>query len=102
MIVEYGHETKRTDVLVIGGGIGGLTAAVSIKERAPELDVLIVEKQTAGYSGKANKGGGVLQYFDLNRIKPEEFVEYHVKPLAVIWRSGASGEVRFYEQLHAR
>ncbi|NLL38035.1 MAG: FAD-binding protein [Clostridiales bacterium] len=81
MIVEYGHETKRTDVLVIGGGIGGLTAAVSIKERAPELDVLIVEKQTAGYSGKANKGGGVLQYFDLNRIKPEEFVEYHVKAI---------------------
>jgi hypothetical protein len=32
---------------------------------------MIVEKQTTGYGGKANKGGGVLQYFDLNRIKPE-------------------------------
>lgn len=66
-----------TDVLVIGGGIAGLSAAVSIKEKASETEVLIVEKQTAGYSGKANKGGGVLQYFDLNKTKPEAFVAYH-------------------------
>ena len=31
---------------------------VSIKEIDPALDVMIVEKQTCGYSGKANKGGG--------------------------------------------
>lgn len=73
----FGRKDLSVDVLVIGGGIAGLTAAVSIKEHNPELDVLIVEKQTSGYSGKANKGGGVLQYFDLTRIKPEDFVEYH-------------------------
>ncbi len=77
MDMTYGREDHKTDVLVVGGGIGGLAAAVSIKELAPELDVMIVEKQTAGYSGKANKGGGVLQYFDLTRIKPEDFVAYH-------------------------
>ena len=38
---------------------------------------MILEKQTCGYSGKANRGGGVLQYFDFNRIKPIEFVAYH-------------------------
>lgn len=75
---KYGHEALKTDVLVVGGGVGGLTAAISIKENAPELDVLLVEKQTAGYSGKANKGGGVLQYFDLDRVNPEDFVKYHV------------------------
>ena len=53
------------DVLVIGGGIAGLTAAVSAKEKNPDAEVMIVEKQTTGYGGKANKGGGVLQYFDL-------------------------------------
>lgn len=39
--------------------------------------MLIVEKQTSGYSGKANKGGGVLQYFDLEKTTPEMFNEYH-------------------------
>lgn len=77
MDMKYGHEKLQADILVIGGGIAGLTAAVSLKEINPDLDVLIVEKQTAGYSGKANKGGGVLQYFDLSAIKPEDFVAYH-------------------------
>jgi succinate dehydrogenase/fumarate reductase flavoprotein subunit len=64
-----------TDLLIIGGGIGGLSAAVTAKEQNPDIDVLLIEKQTAGYSGKANKGGGVLQYFgDRN---PMEFVAYH-------------------------
>jgi succinate dehydrogenase/fumarate reductase flavoprotein subunit len=52
MELKYGCENYSTDVLVIGGGIGGLTAAVSIKEKDPDLNVMIVEKQTAGYSGK--------------------------------------------------
>jgi succinate dehydrogenase/fumarate reductase flavoprotein subunit len=81
MELKYGCENYSTDVLVIGGGIGGLTAAVSIKEKNPDLNVMIVEKQTAGYSGKANKGGGVLQYFDLTRIKPEDFVAYHANTI---------------------
>lgn len=66
-----------TDVLVVGGGIAGLTAAITVKETNPDVDVLIVEKQTSGYSGKANRGGGVLQYFDLEKVKPIEFVAYH-------------------------
>ncbi|NLP38038.1 MAG: FAD-binding protein [Firmicutes bacterium] len=74
----YGHENLRADILIIGGGVAGLTAAISLKEINPELDVLIVEKQTAGYSGKACRGGGVLQYFDFDKITPEQFVEYHV------------------------
>lgn len=74
----YGHENLRADILIIGGGVAGLTAAISLKEINPELDVLVVEKQTAGYSGKACRGGGVLQYFDFDKITPEQFVEYHV------------------------
>ena len=76
-------ETKRLncDVLVVGGGIGGLTAAVSLKERSPETDILVVEKQTAGYSGKANRGGGVLQYFDLNRVDPMAFLGFHASQI---------------------
>ena len=66
------------DFLIVGGGIAGLTAAVAAKEKNPDASVIVVEKQTAGYGGKANKGGGVLQYFDLENIKPEQFLDYHV------------------------
>lgn len=77
MEFNYIRKDLSADVLIIGGGIAGLIAAVSIKECDPSLEVLVVEKQTAGYSGKANKGGGVLQYFDLSKMNPAEFVEYH-------------------------
>jgi len=77
MKTQVDRKTLSTDVLIAGGGVGGLTAAISIKEIAPELDVLIVEKQTCGYGGKANKGGGVLQYFDLTKMDPWDFVKYH-------------------------
>ena len=75
--IKYNEQVLSTDVLVIGGGIAGLTAAIIAKETNPNADVLIVEKQTSGYSGKANRGRGVLQYFDFDRIKPIEFVAYH-------------------------
>lgn len=67
----------KTDILIAGGGIAGLTAGIIAKEANPECEVLIIEKQTCGYSGKANRGGGVLQYFDFKRVKPIEFVAYH-------------------------
>ncbi len=74
---EIKQERVPADILIIGGGIAGLTAAITAKEENPDVDVLIVEKQTSGYSGKANKGGGVLQYFDLEKTTPEMFNEYH-------------------------
>ena len=46
------------DVLVVGGGIAGLTAAISAKETSPDLSVLVVDKAKNGFGGKANKGGG--------------------------------------------
>ena len=53
------HES---DVLIVGGGIAGLVAAIKIKETDPSLSVLIAEKATTGTAGgKANKGAGVVQ-----------------------------------------
>ena len=37
-----------TDVLIIGGGIGGLVAAIKAKEESPGVDILLVDKQTIG------------------------------------------------------
>ena len=58
------------DVLVVGGGIAGLTAAISIKEASPDVAVLVVDKCAPGFGGKANKGGGNLAF-----LAPEDSLE---------------------------
>jgi succinate dehydrogenase / fumarate reductase, flavoprotein subunit len=71
-----------TDVLIIGGGFGGLAAAIRIKELSPEASVLLVDKQTIGWGGKANKGAGVLWV-----LAPgddiDAFVDFHVKNIGI-------------------
>jgi succinate dehydrogenase / fumarate reductase flavoprotein subunit len=75
-------EVISTDVLIVGGGIGGLPAAIKVKEESPELDVLIVDKATIGWSGTAPKGGCVFWVIapedDLNK-----FVEVHVRNIGI-------------------
>jgi len=74
--------TYDTDVLVIGGGFGGLAAAIRIKELTPDTAVLLVDKQTIGWGGKANKGAGVLWV-----LSPSDdidaFVDFHVKNIGI-------------------
>jgi len=67
-----------SDVLVLGGGIAGLYAAIKIKEKDPSLDVLIAEKATTGTAGKANKGAGVLQVVSENDDL-DAYVKYNVE-----------------------
>jgi len=71
-----------SDVLIIGGGFGGLSAAIRIKELSPETSVLLVDKQTIGWGGKANKGAGVLWV-----LAPgddiDAFVDFHVKNIGI-------------------
>jgi succinate dehydrogenase/fumarate reductase flavoprotein subunit len=71
-----------TDVLIIGGGFGGLAAAIRIKELSPERSVQLVDKQTIGWGGKANKGAGVLWV-----LAPgddiDAFVDFHVKNIGI-------------------
>ena len=76
--MDLNKKNLSCDLLIAGGGIGGLVAAVEAKENNPDLDVIIVEKQVTGYGGKANKGGGVLQYFQLDKITPMDFLQFHV------------------------
>ncbi|MEJ2110718.1 MAG: FAD-dependent oxidoreductase [Acidobacteriota bacterium] len=75
-------EAFDTDVLIIGGGFGGLAAAIRIKELSPETSVLLVDKQTIGWGGKANKGAGVLWV-----LTPSDdidaFVDFHVKNIGI-------------------
>ncbi len=71
-------EVLTTDVLIIGGGIGGLAAAVAAKEECPQVDVMIVEKQTAGWAGKGAKIGGVLTFLGPND-DADKFIDFQVR-----------------------
>ena len=70
-------ERTNTDVLVVGGSIAGLATAITAKEQDPSLDVTVMEKYTSGYSGKANRGAGILLI--LGDHTPEEFAQFYLK-----------------------
>jgi succinate dehydrogenase/fumarate reductase flavoprotein subunit len=67
------HET---DLLIVGSGSAGLTAAMAAKEAQPDLKVLAVDKAFSGFGGKANKGGGHCAF--IPEGGEETFVEYQV------------------------
>lgn len=58
MSLEDLGEVVNIDILVIGGGIGGHTFAIMAKEKAPSLNILVVEKASAGLTGPSALVGG--------------------------------------------
>jgi succinate dehydrogenase / fumarate reductase, flavoprotein subunit len=76
--IENLGEVVSTDVLIIGGGIGGLAMAIKVKEANPNVDVLIVEKQTVGWAGKATKIGGILAFLGPDD-KADKFLDFQVR-----------------------
>ena len=71
-------EVVTTDVLIVGGGVSGLAAAIKVKEAEAGLDVLIAEKQTTGWAGKATKIGGFLAFLRPGD-NPDRFIDYQVR-----------------------
>lgn len=70
-------QKHEADILVVGGSLAGMAAAITAKQANPELRVLIVEKYASGYSGKANRGAGIV--VSLGNSDPEDYVKYHVR-----------------------
>ena len=59
----------RVDVCIIGAGYTGLWAAYYLKAAAPDLNVLIVEKEFAGYGASGRNGGWLSGGFAWNHAR---------------------------------
>jgi succinate dehydrogenase / fumarate reductase flavoprotein subunit len=71
-------EVISADLLIVGGGIAGLIAAIKAKEESPDTEVLLVDKQSIGWGGKANKGACVLMTLGPHQ-DIDQFMEHHVR-----------------------
>jgi cation diffusion facilitator CzcD-associated flavoprotein CzcO len=89
--LEQLGRVESADILVIGGGIGGLAAATAAKEKSPDADVLVVEKGVTG-GWPANKGpasGGTRA-----RGRRGPFVKFHASTSATTSRTRTARRLR--------
>ncbi len=74
--LDSSGEMLTADVLIIGGGFGGLASAIVAKETVPDCDVLLVEKNYTGWAGKGPKGGGHMSFVTPDD-DPDEMVRFY-------------------------
>jgi len=81
--VNYGLEREvNTDVLILGGGLSGCSAAISVAKKG--LRVAIVEKGCTAYGGSA--GAGIDHWHDAttnpcSKVTPEEYAQAGIDSL---------------------
>ena len=55
---------RSCDVAIVGGGYTGLWTALQLKERAPELEVVLLEQDICGGGPSGRNGGFVNAWWD--------------------------------------
>lgn len=53
----------RTDVAIVGGGFTGLWTALTLKQRSPDVDVVLLEAATCGSAASGRNGGSMNGYW---------------------------------------
>jgi len=57
--------TERADVCIVGGGFTGLWAALQIKRLAPDVDIVLIEREYCGAGASGRNGGWVNGWDDI-------------------------------------
>lgn len=58
----------RCDVLIVGGGIAGLSAAWHLRRDDPAISVVVIESEIVGYGASGRSGGWVMTQFGLDQL----------------------------------
>jgi len=69
--IEPGAPLERDvecDVAVIGGGFTGLSIAYELKKAAPDLDVVLLERDVVGHGASGRNGGFVMPLLGWNLV----------------------------------
>ncbi|WP_051205374.1 L-aspartate oxidase [Salinimicrobium xinjiangense] len=65
----------KTDILVIGSGVAGLTFAIKVAEARPDVSVMVITKKENNISNTAHAQGGIAVVLD----KLRDSFELHIK-----------------------
>ncbi|MFK8104478.1 MAG: L-aspartate oxidase [Saprospiraceae bacterium] len=65
----------KTDVLILGSGIAGLTLALKLADAKPSLKITVLTKTVQGESNTRYAQGGVAAVWDLDKDTPEKHIE---------------------------
>ena len=49
-----------TDICIVGGGYTGLWTAIELKQRHPEIQIVLIDKDLCGYGASGSNGGCLL------------------------------------------
>ncbi len=55
------------DILVIGSGVAGLTFAIKMAQKRPDLDLLVISKNSLDYSNTSWAQGGIAAVWDFEK-----------------------------------
>jgi len=58
------EEELRCDVAIVGAGFTGLWTAYFLKRNAPDLDIVMLEKEIAGFGASGRNGGACSAWWD--------------------------------------
>jgi electron-transferring-flavoprotein dehydrogenase len=64
--LAYNNNYNKVEVLIVGGGPAGLSAAIRLKNASPRLEVCVIEKGQA--LGNHNLSGAVLEKHSLSQL----------------------------------
>ena len=58
------EEELRGDVVIVGAGFTGLWTAYFLKQAAPDLEIVMLEKEIAGFGASGRNGGACSAWWD--------------------------------------
>src|SRR5690242_3520027 len=75
---------KHYDVIILGGGLAGLTLSIQLKRKKPDISILVLERRRENAPKSAHKVGEstveLASYYYREIIGEKEYLEKHELP----------------------